>query len=139
MTYQRFDGIILPEHTKPPTKPSSGFIGTVASGISYLYSGSKQNAETCDDEKLSSFKYDTKKLSDANHQQLRKNALLMHLEHYYCVLSGEEELNNPIENVETVCAVFASLNSCHLSYKTFYHGNHMDHSWTFNETKTVIA
>lgn len=135
--YQRFDGIILPEHTKPLIKPASGFLST---GMSYLWGNSKQSAATCENEKLSSFNYDTKKLSDLNHKQLRKNALWMHLEHFYGVLSGEKVMDNLVDTIKTVCATFTSLNKFYICSKTSsYSGNPTDLSWAFDELKMVIG
>lgn len=127
-TYQRFDGIILPEHLIQPPKAQ------------YMYRGTwpffaKDNPDTCHGVKLSSFDYSTRDLKLANHKELRKNGLLMHLNGMYDVLVGTESMDDPIHCAEVVCATYLSLHKYYLSYQKVYGLN--CHEWTFYETTKV--
>ena len=133
--YQKFDGIILPKHKTAPTKFNTGLVGSLHSG----YRQAVGYGDKCEGEKLSSFNYEVRNLSESNHKQLRKNALWMHLEDRCSTLSGTEAMNNPIKCIEMVLTTYESLNRYHLCYKTYYDSNPKDNSWMFDDTKEVCS
>jgi len=122
--YKRCDGIILPEHTD--TKYKKGY-----------FSASNSSADTCNGVKLSSFKYDTKDLSHNNHVELRKNALLMHLEGMHDILSGVAVMRDAIDCIESVCATYLSLHKSYLCSTNKYTNQVTVHQWTLDDTELV--
>jgi len=123
--YKRCDGIILPEHTDSKYRvKAKGYFST--------------SANTCNGVKLSSFKYDTKDLSLNNHIELRKNALLMHLEGMHNILSGKAVMEDVVNCIGSVCATFLSLHKNYLCYKTNSYSSQLkDNQWTFTDTEVV--
>lgn len=122
-TYRRFDGIILPEHIVKVPKSSRWF--------------SSGNANTCNGVKLSSFDYQTKDLTQSNHKELRKNALIMHIQNIRDVLIGAESMDDPVNCVEVVCTAYTSLHKYYLCYESNYGYNLNCHEWEFTETTKV--
>jgi len=132
--YQRFDGILLPEHVKEPTKSEFWLKGKFKSTVEYVW----KDPLTCGGEKLSSCNYATRNLSELNHKQLRKNALLMHLEEMYNALHRKESTSIFISYIESVCAAFETLNKYHLSYTAqFMYNSIKEICWEFIDTKQV--
>jgi len=129
--YQKFDGIILPEHIKAPPKLIGSFRSGIHRAVGY--------GNICDGAELSSFDYEVRNLSESNHKQLRKNALWMHLEDMLNALTGAETMNNPINCIETVLATYESLDRYHLCYKKYSNNNPKDNSWMFDDTKEVCV
>ena len=128
-TYKRFDGIILPEHVIDIPKPKSSSI--------WPFGGStKEEPDTCNGVKLSSFDYKTKDLKSANHKELRKDALSMHLQSKHDILVGTQPMEDPIYCVEVICTTYLSLHKFYLCYKRTY-GYLCCHDWEFNETTKV--
>ena len=123
--FKRCDGIILPEHTDSRYMgKAKGYFGT--------------SADTCNGVKLSCFNYDAKELSHSNHVELRKNALLMHLEGMHDILSGVAVMEDTVDCIESVCATFLSLHKNYLYYKESNYPFHFkDHQWSFNYTEMV--
>jgi len=130
--YKRCDGIILPEHTQPPSGENSGILGAITN---YFRPGDEPSADTCNGVKLSSFNCDTKTLQHKNHVELRKNALFMHLENVYETLCGKKAMENPVGCVESVYAIYSSLNQNFLCYKSS--NGYSDHPWNFSDTEKV--
>ena len=126
-TYQRFDGIILPEHIIEVTKSKSG------SGWIFT---AKDAPNMCNGVKLSSFDYCTQDLTTANHKELRKNSLSMHLQSIVDILVGTKSMYDPVYCVEVICATYLSLHKYYLCYKSGY-GYLSYHDWEFNETTKV--
>lgn len=124
--YQRFDGIILPEHKIKVQKSHS----------SSWFGGGKVDPSMCNGVKLSSFDYHTQDLQIANHKELRKSSLLMHLQNVYDILVGEQSIGDPIFCIEVVCTTYLCLHKYHLCYKKGY-GYLRDHDWEFHETTKV--
>ena len=113
-TCQRFDGIILPEHKIKIEKFHSG----------RWFGSSKEDSLLCNGVKLSSFDYYTKDLKTANHKELRKSGLSMHLQNVHDVLVGEESMGDPVFCIEVVCAAYLSLHKYFLCYRKMYLGCH---------------
>ena len=126
-TYQRFDGIILPEHKTKIQKfhSSGGWFGSA-----------KEDPSMCNGVKLSSFDYYTKDLKTANHKELRKSSLVMHLQNVHDVLVGKESMSDSVFCIEVVCTTYLSLHKYHLCYKRGY-GYSSGHDWEFHETTKV--
>ena len=124
--YQRFDGIILPEHIIkfPKPKSSGGW-----------FSGPKEDPTTCNGVKLSSFGYNTEDLRTDNHKELRKDALLMHLHSMHDVLVGTKSMDDPVCCIEVICSTYLSLHNYYLCFKRAY--GLSCHDWKFNETTKV--
>ena len=122
-TYQRFDGIILPEHIKEPQSSSK--------------SSNREDPATCNGVKLSSFDYKTKDLKLVNHQELRKIGLSMHLQSIHDVLVGTESMDDPIKCVDVVCGTYLSLHKNYLCYRAEVYESPLCHKWEFNETAKV--
>ena len=91
----------------------------------------------CNGVKLSSFDYYTQDLKTANHKELRKNALSMHLQNVYDVLVGEKSMGDSVFCIEVVCTVYLSLHKYHLCYRRSSYGYLGCHDWEFNETTKV--
>ena len=126
--YQRFDGIILPEHIiQIPKSQSSGI---------WPFNITKEDPTKCNGVKLSSFDYNTEDLKPDNHKELRKDALLMHLHSMYDVLVGTKSMDDPVYCVEVICATYLSLHTYYLHYKSVY-GYLGCQNWEFNETTKV--
>jgi len=128
-TYQRFDGIILPEHIIDIPKSHSTGGG--------LFGSSKEDPATCNGVKLSSFKYRTKDLQPDNHKELRKNGLSMHLQRVHDFLVGTKSMDDPVYCIEEVCAIYVSLHKYYLCYKKGYGYQLSCHEWEFIETTKV--
>ena len=129
--YKKCDGIILPEHIVSPTG-SDGYMGK--------FKGfNNSSADTCNGVRLSSFNYSTKELSSENHVELRKNALLMHLEGMHDILIGVQVKEDAVDCIESVCATFLSLHKNYLCYKATHYSNLTDHLWTFTDTEMVCT
>ena len=129
--YQRFDGIIMPEHKiNIPKVPSSS---------SWLpFSSGKDDPSLCNGVKLSSFDYHTQDLKTANHKELRKSSLLMHLQNVHGILVGDQSMDDPLFCIEVVCAIYLSLHKYYLCYKKAQaYGYLRDHDWEFRETTKV--
>ena len=124
-TYQRFDGILLPEHIIKPQKVPENSGNTI-----------KEAPTTCNGVKLSSFNYKTEDLSLANHKELRKKGLSMHLQSMHNALAGTESLEDPIHCVEMICATYFSLHKYFLYFK-IEHGYFGCQEWKFPETTKV--
>ena len=126
--YQRFDGIILPEHIIEIPKSRSG---------GWLFgSSTKEEPTTCNGVKLSEFNYSTSDLKINNHKELRKDGLLMHLQSMNDILIGTKSIDDPVYCVEVICATYLSLHKYYLYYKSYY-GYLGCHDWEFNETTKV--
>ena len=125
--YKRFDGIILPEHIKLPVTSGPGF-------WNYFPGRNQENPTTCDGKKLDSPDYNTKHLTNLNHQELRRRGMYMHLEDASASLVGKTAIEKLIDYIDTVCAVYKSLQSYYLCYK---HYGYSDHKWTFTEFEKV--
>ena len=121
-TYQRFDGIVLPNHKVeiPIAKSSS----------------SAKDPAMCNGVKLNSFNYYTRDLSSANHEELRRSGLSMHLQSIHGVLVGADSMNDTVFCVERVCTTYLSLHKYYLCCKGSY-GYLTCHDWEFNETTKV--
>ena len=126
-TYQRFDGILLPEHIIELPKSHSG--------SKWRFGGAKEDPETCNGVKLSLFNYNTQDLKLPNHKELRKNSLSMHLNSMVDFLTGAKSMDDPIHCAEVVCATYLSLHNYYLCYQRIYGLN--CHEWKFAETKKV--
>ena len=101
-----------------------------------LFGGPKEDPLMCNGVKLSSFDYDTQQLKTANHKELRKSSLLMHLQNVHDVLIGEESMNDPVFCIEVTCATYLSLHKYYLCYKQRF-GYLGCHDWEFSETTKV--
>lgn len=123
-TYQRFDGIVLPEHRKETFEFDSS-------------KRFKEHPSYCNGEKLSSFDYRTKDLKLANHKELRKNGLRMHLQSMHDILVGAQSMDDPIYCVEVTCTTYLSLHKNYLCYKKYGDKDLSCHEWEFNETAEV--
>jgi len=128
-TYQRFDGIILPEHKIQPSKSQS------SGGLWPFGSTSREDPTTCNGVKLNSFDYNTKDLKTHNHKELRKSGLSMHLQEVHNVLVGTEPMNDPISCIEKIYAIYISLHKYYLCYEKRYGLSCQD--WEFEETTKV--
>lgn len=125
VTYQRFDGIILPEHIKEPAKSQYSFAWF-----------RKEDPTMCNSVKLSSFGYKTDDLKIDNHKELRKEALNMHLQSIHDNLVGTGSVDDPVYCVEVVCAIYLSLHKYYVCYVSTY-GYLGCHDWEFTETTKV--
>ena len=76
---------------------------------------------------------DVKLLSHSQHVELRKSALTFYLNNLYDVLYGTKSMEDPINIVQTVYAIYATL---HNSYVHF-HWNETD--WRFQEIVDVSS
>ena len=121
-TYQRFDGIILPEH-----------ITELKYNFSAMWRFNKP--DYCSGVKLSSYYYNTRDLKLYNHKELRKSSLSMHLQRMYNILIGTESMDDPMYCVEVVCAVYFSLNKYYLCYEALY--GLCCYEWKFDNTTEV--
>lgn len=127
-TYQRFDGIILPEHKIEIQKShSSSWFGV-----------GKVDPSMCNGVQLSSFGYYTKDLQTANHKELRKSGLIMHLHNVHDILVEQQSMGDPVFCIESVCTTYLCLHKYHLCYKKGgSYGYLRDHDWEFHETTKV--
>ena len=74
---------------------------------------------------------DYKLLSHSHHVELRKNALTTYLDSLWDTLYGPESMDDPVNVVRTVHAIYATLDdSC-----VFFNWNQMD--WKLSETTDV--
>ena len=89
----------------------------------------------CNGVKLSSFQYYTEDLKEANHKELRKNGLCMHLQGMLDILVGVKSMDDPVNCVEVICATYKSLHKYYLCYKLSY--GYSCHDWEFKETTKV--
>ena len=126
--YKRFDGIILPEYIKLPVRSEAGFWDYFSS------SRNQGDPTTCDGKKLDSPDYNTKHLTSLNHQELRRNSMYMHLEDASASLVGKTAIEKLMDYIDTVYAVYKSLQSYYLCYK---HYAYRDHKWNFTEIEKV--
>jgi len=125
--YKKCDGIILPEHTDSSFKRKAN-------------SNRNSSADTCNGVKLSSFNYNTQDLSHSNHVELKKNALLMHLESLHAILSGVTVMEDAVDCIESVCSTFLSLHKNYLCYKATRYANQVtDHQWILNDIEMVCV
>ena len=97
---------------------------------------SKEDPLMCNNVKLSSFHYHTGDLKLANHKELRKNGLLMHLQNVRGVLVGEKSMSDPVSCIEVACAAYFSLHKYCLCFKGTF-GYLGVHDWEFHETAKV--
>ena len=128
--HQRFDGIILPEHIINVSLKSISSTG-------WLFFA-KEDPTMCNGVKLSSFDYYTKDLRIANHKELRKNGLFMHLNSMLDILVGTGSMDDPAYCIEFICAVYESLHKYCLCYTSVY-GYLNCHHWEFNGTTKVCC
>ena len=91
------------------------------------------NQTTCDGEKLDSPNYNTKRLTQSNHQELRRKGIWIHLEDIYSALIEKTTIEKLLDCVDTVYAVYRCLKSYYL-----YYGS-MDHEWNFREIEKVAT
>ena len=92
----------------------------------------------CNGVKLSSFDYYTQDLQTANHKELRKSSLLMHLQNVHDILVGKQSMGDPVFCIEVVCTTYLSLHKYHLCYKKLKgYGYLREHDWEFHETTKV--
>ena len=98
-----------------------------------MWSGNKST--TCNGESLDSPNYNTKKLTQSNHQELRRKSMYMHLEGINDALIGPTNIERLTDYVDTVFAVYKSLQSYYICCKYIHIS---DQKWKFAEIDKVI-
>ena len=78
---------------------------------------------------------DVKLLSQSNHVELRKRALSIYLNSLQDVLYGPEPMDDPINIIRTVHAMYLSLHNSFVSYRYYYEQYEVD--WQLKETTDV--
>ena len=96
-----------------------------------LFRSKKESTEVPSDEQVL---IDIKSFSHSDHVELRKKALSVYLSSLHDILYGPEPINDPINVIGTVYAVYFSLHNSYVSY--FFHEHH-EVDWRLRETTNV--
>lgn len=127
---KHFDGVILPE-----IKDQKGFsvnanvgFGTKAKNKFFrLFKAKKEKESSSDEQAL----IDIKSLPRTHHVELRKNALAIYLSSLWDTLCGPESMDDPVNVVRTVHAIYATLDNSSVLFSC----NEID--WRLPETTDV--
>ena len=122
--YKHYDGIICPEifnHSALGINPKPKKAGW----FSFLR-GKKENTASSGEQK-----FDIKLLFESDHVELRKIALKLYLIGLQNVFYGLGSIDESVDIVRQVFAIYASLNS------SYVFCDYCERSWKFDETKEV--
>lgn len=130
-TCKHYDGIIWPEIFDKTAASDSANVGLRAKAMNVVYGlfgYKKENTSIPSSEQAI---IDIKTLSLSNHIQARINALKIYLSSLHNILHGVKSVNDPIDVIRTVYAIYKSLDdSCvYFDEKEIY--------WRFKEIAQV--